>query len=233
VLGLGRINTFRYNLHRLVACEVSVAVALLLGVGLPVKPISSTTRHKVAELLEFIHAGNHLAVNDLMEHCADRLRELAHHQMSRFPAVKRWEGSDDLMQQAAIRLLHSLQQVRPATAPQLFALASEMMRRQLIDLYRHYYGPEGMARHHASASGSSPDGASPTVDDPHDLAELTELHEHAGRLPEELRAVFDLRWYQGLSVEQSASVLGVSTPTIKRRWREARIALQERFKGAQ
>jgi RNA polymerase sigma-70 factor (ECF subfamily) len=153
--------------------------------------------------------------------------------MSRFPAVKRWEGSDDLMQQAAIRLLHSLQQVRPATAPQLFALASEMMRRQLIDLYRHYYGPEGMARHHASASGSSPDGASPTVDDPHDLAELTELHEHAGRLPEELRAVFDLRWYQGLSVEQSASVLGVSTPTIKRRWREARIALQERFKGAQ
>src|SRR5262245_16634653 len=136
-----------------------------------------------------------------MDHCADRLRELAHQQLLRFPTIKRWEGSDDLLQQAAVRLMHALRQARPETAAQLFALASEVMRRQLVDLYRHYYGPHGMARHHATPFNSQSRAAAPTApesEDPHTLSELTELHEHAGQLPDELRAVFDLRWYQGL-----------------------------------
>jgi RNA polymerase sigma-70 factor (ECF subfamily) len=185
----------------------------------------------VAEILASLHQGNPQAVDALMEHCADRLRELAHQQLSRFPAVKRWEGSDDLLQQAAVRLMHALREARPATAGQLFALASEVMRRQLVDLYRHYYGPQGMARHHATPREPTSHAAAtaPASDDPHALSELTELHEHAGRLPAELRAVFDLRWYQGLTVEECAGVLGVSTPTVKRRWREARIVLQEKL----
>jgi RNA polymerase sigma-70 factor (ECF subfamily) len=43
----------------------------------------------------------------------------------------------------------------------------------------------------------------------------------------EKRQAFDLLFYQGLSQEESAAVLGVSVRTLKRRWREARLDLAE------
>jgi RNA polymerase sigma-70 factor (ECF subfamily) len=46
-------------------------------------------------------------------------------------------------------------------------------------------------------------------------------------LPEPERAAFDLLWYQGLTQEEAAQVLGVSISTVKRRWLDARLSLQQ------
>lgn len=53
------------------------------------------------------------------------------------------------------------------------------------------------------------------------------MHEAIEKLPEDLREVFEMTFYQGMTQEEMASVLDVSTKTIKRRWRDARLALQE------
>jgi len=61
--------------------------------------------------------------------------------------------------------------------------------------------------------------------DPEHLAIWTEFHEHVQRLPEETREVFDLVWYDELSREEVADLLGVSVRTIQRRWRQALLEL--------
>ena len=53
------------------------------------------------------------------------------------------------------------------------------------------------------------------------------FHEKVDELPEELRETFNLIYYEGLSQEESASVLGLSVSTVKRRWQEARIKLHD------
>ena len=60
----------------------------------------------------------------------------------------------------------------------------------------------------------------------------TEFHEAAARLPDELRAVFDLLWYQGLPQAEAAALLGVAVPTVKLRWMKARLRVQQAWGGS-
>ena len=110
---------------------------------------------------------------------------------------------------------------------------------ELLDLARHYNGPQGQGAHHAtwgpgdsSATGSD-SGPAPhdPSDDPARLAAWGEFHERIGSLPDEERAVFDLIWYQGLSQAEAATLLNVSERTVKRRWQAARLKLHEALAG--
>ena len=59
----------------------------------------------------------------LLFRACDRLRVLAGKGLSGFPALRRWVETDDVLQQAMLRLHRSLQQVRPSTVSEFFALA--------------------------------------------------------------------------------------------------------------
>jgi RNA polymerase sigma-70 factor (ECF subfamily) len=50
-------------------------------------------------------------------------------------------------------------------------------------------------------------------------------------LPDELREVFDLIWYQGLSRAEAAEVIGISERTLMRRWQEARLTIFDALDG--
>jgi hypothetical protein len=54
--------------------------------------------------------------------------------------------------------------------------------------------------------------------EPSNLAEWTEFHERVEALPEAEREVVGLLWYEGVSQEEAAALLGVSLRTVKRRW---------------
>ena len=51
-------------------------------------------------------------------------------------------------------------------------------------------------------------------------------------LPDDLRAVFDLLWYQGLTQAEAAALLGVSVPTVKLRWMKSRLRVQQALDGS-
>jgi RNA polymerase sigma-70 factor (ECF subfamily) len=150
-----------------------------------------------------------------------------------FPRVKRWEQTDDVLQNASLRLYRSLGELRPASAEDFFRLAAVNIRRELLDLAKHYYGPQGQGANHASvtkASGSvfePPDSA----EDSSRLAAWAEFHQQAELLPDEEREVFDLLWYQGLSQEEAGELLKVSERTVKRRWQSARLYLHKALHG--
>jgi RNA polymerase sigma-70 factor (ECF subfamily) len=62
-------------------------------------------------------------------------------------------------------------------------------------------------------------------DDPASLEEWSLFHEEVGRLPEEVRVVFSLVYYEGKRCEQVATLLDLSDRTVKRRYRRVKTLL--------
>jgi RNA polymerase sigma factor (sigma-70 family) len=185
----------------------------------------------VQSALDRFNAGDKQAINDLFARAAQRLERIARRMMyNSFQRVAAQEQTGDVAQEASLRLLKALADVKMLTTAEFFRLSSTIMRRVLIDLARHHYGPEGSAAHRAAAladttAASTPAPSAGSSNAPDVLAAWGEFHECVEKLPEEQREVFDLLWYQELSQEEAADVLGVSVPTVKRRWRDAKLEL--------
>lgn len=160
----------------------------------------------------------------IIEATCERLRRMAHRMMRRFPGIGRWSDTDDVLQNALIRLHRSLYVVRPESARKYYGLAAVELRRELLDLTRSLFGPEGIGTNHDSDGDKLADLAS--EDEPHSLIEWTEFHEQAEQLPDSEREVFGLIFYDGLTQSQTAKVLGLSVTTVKRRWQTARLKLK-------
>jgi RNA polymerase sigma factor (sigma-70 family) len=189
--------------------------------------------------LDRMQAGDAAARDGLLGYACDRLRLLTRKMLKGFDRVKRWEQTDDVFQNALLRLWTALVQVRPRSVQAFFGLAALQIRRELIDLARQYYGPEGMGAHHATHCEVDPSASTPpagfeqqdTTYEPSRLAIWSEFHRQVDALPAEEREVFDLVWYQGLSQPRAAALLGVSEATLKRRWWSARQRLHGALKG--
>jgi RNA polymerase sigma-70 factor (ECF subfamily) len=186
------------------------------------------------DLLERHRAGDGSAREGLIQLARNRFVALARAMLRRHPHVRRWEETDDLLQAALVRLHRSLGAVQPESVRHFDNLAAAQIRRELIDLARRYYGPEGVgARHHTD--GTAPDGRLAQVAGaagrPESLERWTAFHEAVDRLPEEEREVVNLLWYDNLTHAQAAEVLGVTTKTIQRRWASARLMIRDQMDG--
>ena len=199
----------------------------------------SNTTQSIQRWLDEAATGNAEAREQLLGRACDRLMKLTRKLIRGFPQVHRWEETDDVFQNAILRLCRALDDASPRDARHFFRLSAMQIRRELIDLSRRYQGPQGMGVHHATqpfrqnADASHeplPHEAVEASADPQRIAEWTELHQQIEQLPDEQREVFDLLWYQGLSQEEAAEVLSTSVRTIKRRWRTAKLAVHEFLK---
>jgi RNA polymerase sigma-70 factor (ECF subfamily) len=189
--------------------------------------------------LDRMQRGDPAARDELLGFACERLRSLTRKMLKGFGRVKRFEETDDVFQNALLRLWKAIEQVQPPSAQEFFGLAALQIRRELIDLARQYYGPHGAGTHHAGQfvaddSACTPPGGpelSDTTYEPSRLAVWSEFHRQVEALPAEERAVFDLVWYQGLTQPRAAVLLGISEPTLKRRWWSARRRLHQALKG--
>jgi RNA polymerase sigma-70 factor (ECF subfamily) len=190
--------------------------------------------------IDRLRSGDVSARDDLLAQASDRLTRLTRKMLRDFPGVHRWEQTDDVLQNAALRLCRALGEVQPPTAADFFRLAAAQIRRELLDLARRYSGSHGLGANHASIAGrgQSPGAASAagphptdTTYDPDRLAAWSDFHREAEALPPEEREAFDLLFYQGLSQAEAAAVLDVSERTIKRRWQSARLRLVQTLGG--
>jgi RNA polymerase sigma-70 factor (ECF subfamily) len=190
--------------------------------------------------IDRLRAGDETARRELLNSACERLTRLTRKMLKSYQRVKRWEQTDDVLQNAAMRLYRTLGEVQPATAADFFRLAAVSIRRELLDLAKHYYGPRGLGANYASmenerASGTSSAAGFDPADgdaDAEQLAAWTEFHTQVERLPDEERAVFDLLWYQELSQVEAAELLNISVRTLKRRWASARLKLHRALDGA-
>jgi RNA polymerase sigma-70 factor (ECF subfamily) len=184
-----------------------------------------------------LKAGDESARQDLIRCACGRLERLTRKMLRGYKRVRRWEQTADVLQNALMRLYRALESVCPATPADFFRLAALNIRRELLDMAKHYYGPQGQGAHHAtgahkiaSDSKASLDPAGP-VEDPERLAAWTAFHDQIEQLPEEERQLFDLLWYQGLTQAEAAALLNVSERTVKRYWASARLRLHQALGG--
>jgi RNA polymerase sigma-70 factor (ECF subfamily) len=179
---------------------------------------------RLQECLDRLRAGDAAAREELLARACDRLGRLARKLLRADPRVGRWEETDDVRQNAMLRLYQALAQVTPPTPRDFFRLAALHIRRELVDLARHHFGPAGAGRHHQSGAPGAPAGADPSDRslDPQRLTDWSEFHAAIEKLPEEEREVFDLLWYHDMPQAEAAALLGVSERTLQRRWRSAR-----------
>lgn len=183
--------------------------------------------------LDRLTAGDLSARDGILELCAARLRDLARRMLDRFPTVRRWDDTDDVFQNAALRLHRALAEARPQSPRELMMLAAAQVRRELLDLSRRYAGPHSHAAHHATnfvATDLDPDAVpfhterSAAPDQALDRWSL--FHAAIDGLPAESREMFHLVWYLGVDQKTIARLLDCSERTVKTRWRAARDAVK-------
>ena len=201
---------------------------------------SSST--EIQRRLDRLRAGDASALDELLRIACERLVRLSRKMLRGYPALHSWEQTDDVFQNAAVRICRALETVKPESVRSFMNLAAVQIRRELIDLARHYHGPEGPGHHvvafdgpagsgGASGAGTRAVEAADHSSDPARLAAWTEFHDRVGELPDPEREVFDLLWYQGLSQAEAAALLGVTDRVVKYRWRLARLGLHKLLGG--
>jgi RNA polymerase sigma-70 factor (ECF subfamily) len=193
---------------------------------------------ELAASLDQLAAGDLSARGRIIELCGGRLRALAHRMLSRFPDVRRWDDTDDVFQNAAVRLHRALGEVQPDSPRAIMALAATQLHRELIDLARHHRGPASYAANHgtnvgppASAADPQPHHIDRAAADTEGLDRWTLFHEAIMGLSAELREIFHLVWYLGADQKTIARLLGCSERTVKYRWREARDTVKAALEG--
>jgi RNA polymerase sigma-70 factor (ECF subfamily) len=178
----------------------------------------------VTRLLHAWSQGDALARDRLMPLVYDELRRRA-------AAFLRRERRDhtlrptDLVHEAYLRLRS--QNSAWQNREQFFAVAARLMRRVLVDHAR----ARKAAKRGQALRVELTDSLSPTVPPPQpDLIELDKaLQELAARDPR-LETLVELRFFGGLTQQESADVLGVSLATANREWALARSWLWRRLK---
>ena len=186
--------------------------------------------------IDRLRGGDAAARDELLNAACERLRQIVRKMLRRYPRVRRWEQTDDVLQNVSLRLYRTLAQVVPADVRDFFRLASLNIRRELLDLVKHYCGPLGLGTHHRSSAGLAdppPPGDEPLslAHEPTRLAAWSAFHEAIGGLADEEREVFDLLWYHGLAQAEAAELLGVTERTVRRRWQDARLHVAKALHG--
>jgi RNA polymerase sigma-70 factor (ECF subfamily) len=155
--------------------------------------------------------------------------------LRRFPTLSRWEDSEDLLQNAVLRLLRAFQEIEPTSVRDFFGLAAEQMRRELLDLARRYRSRLVEGPSHAGGPNecdsdvSAPDR--PAVEEDRDeLEKWCAFHEAVERLPVAEREVFGLVYYHGWTQAAVGEHLCISKRSVQRRWAAAMLTLHESLK---
>ena len=158
---------------------------------------SNSSTLEVKDWLARWRDGDRAALDRLIDHAARRLHVLASRMLNGHPALRRWTDTGDVQQNALLRLMRAMEDLRPASARDFYGLATLQIRRELIDLGRHFFGPQGLGKNHASQAAGRLSGAAQL--DPQDnslepasLAQWSELHEQIDACP--LRSVKSSIW---------------------------------------
>jgi RNA polymerase sigma factor (TIGR02999 family) len=179
------------------------------------------------ELLLAWGRGETSAFDQLVPLVHEELRRLAQRHMARERRDHTLQASA-LVNEAYLRLI-DLKQIQWQDRAHFFAMSARVMRRILIDFAR--------AKRNEKRGAGAPkvtldEGLLPPIETSHDLVALDDaLHALAAVHPRKSDVV-ELRYFGGLSLEETAETLHVSIDTVKRDWRFARLWLLRELKGA-
>ena len=182
---------------------------------------------EITRLLVAWGDGDESALEALTPLVYEELHRLAHHYMRNERAGHTLQSSA-LVNEAYVRLI-DWKSVRWQSRAHFFGVSAQLMRRILVDFAR--------SRNYAKRGGQLGvipiDEAVIVSDDKGaDIVALDEALGSLAKLDERQSKVVELRFFGGLSVEETAEVLHVSAGTVRRDWSIARAWLRREMTKA-
>ena len=157
------------------------------------------------------------ALDKLMPVVYDELRRQAARYLRREKAGHTLQTTA-LIHEAYVRLVdqHNVQWQNRA---HFFGIAAQMMRRILVD---HARGKRRAKRGGSDVKVSLADATMPVEERDLDVVALDEALTRLAEIDEQQSRVVELRFFSGLTVEETAEVMGISPATVKRDWSMAK-----------
>ena len=181
----------------------------------------------VTRILSAIEQGDSQAAEQLLPLVYDELRKLAARRLAQEKPGQTLQATA-LVHEAYLHLVGAAVQSSWQGRGHFFAAAAEAMRRILIDGARRKHRPKHGGDRHRVDLDDAGDAVAPPADD------LLALDQALEKLSSEDRVSADLvklRYFAGLSIDETAAVLGMSPRTADRRWAYARAWLRQEMLG--
>lgn len=179
---------------------------------------------EVSTLLRAWSDGDRSALEKLTPIVYEELRRLARHYMTRERADHTLQTTA-LVNEAYLRLV-DYKRMRWQNRAHFFAVSAQLMRRILVDHARRQNLKRGGGIEHVSIEESAIVGG----DQAPDLVALDDALQALTRVDARKAQVVELRFFGGLSVEETAEVLKVSSVTVMRDWSTARAWLYQQMR---
>ena len=177
----------------------------------------SSSPEEVTQLLVAWSNGNQTALEKLMPLVYEELHRLAHHYMRREHPGHTLQTTD-LVNEAYFRLVDQ-KQVHWQNRAHFFAISAQLMRRILIDHARsHQYVKRGGGAHKVSLG----EVAVVAQEQAADLLALDDALRNLAAIDKRKGRIVELRFFGGLSVEETAEALKISPRTVMREWSMAK-----------
>ena len=173
----------------------------------------------VTQLLQAWAQGNEAARDELIPLVYDTLRRIARNHL-RGERPGHTLQTTALINEVYLRLID--QSVSWQSRAHFFGIAARLMRQVLVDYARARLRNKRGGDQQRVSLAFAEEGHEQTAD----LLALHEALETLDRVDAERGRIVELRFFGGLTIEETAEVMGVSTPTVERGWRAARAWLQ-------
>lgn len=180
---------------------------------------------EVTQLLHDWSDGKREALDKLLPLVYDELRRLAHNYLRRERSEHTLQTTA-LVHEAYLKLIDQ-RSVDWKNRAQFFALSAQAMRRILLDNARKHIA----AKRGKGEKISLDDAAEVSVEMDESLIALDVALQELEAIDEKQSRIIELRYFGGLTIEETAEVLKISPATVKREWTFARAWLYQRMKA--
>ena len=188
---------------------------------------SSAAPPDLTQLLLAWSKGEQEALERLVPLVYGELRRMASRYMSRERADHPLQTTA-LVHEAYLRLLDS-KQVRWQNRGHFFAVSAQLMRRILVDFAR---SRRTLKRGEGAPKVTLNEAIHGAAELSEDLVALDDALQALSAIDQRKAKVVELRFFGGLSVEETADALGVSADTVMRDWKLAKVWLLRELSGA-
>jgi RNA polymerase sigma factor (TIGR02999 family) len=186
----------------------------------------SSSQQEVTQLLKDWSGGDEGALGKLIPLVQPELHRLAHHYMSRERAGHTLQTTA-LLNEAYLQLVDDPKR-NWQNRTHFMAAAAQLMRRIIVDYARER---RSLKRGGGALKVSLDDAALVTEKQSEELLALDEALERLGVQDPRKSQIVELRYFGGLTVEETAEFLKLSHRTVKREWRMAKAWLYRALSG--
>jgi len=182
--------------------------------------VPETSIESVSALLRKWRGGDEEALQDLLPLVYNELRRLAHHYLQR-QRPNHTLQSTALVHEAYLRLVKQ-REGKFQNRAHFFAICAQLMRQILVE----YARSQQAAKRNAGRTITFNDEIQLVKSRNLDLVALDDALSTLARLDLQQSRIVELRFFGGLSIEDTAQVLGISPATVKRDWSTAKAWLR-------